>query len=204
MKPYTCCIVLVLLASCKATPCDQCEEDYCGTAKKKSESECLACVAAHPRFENTTHCGQNCATKAKTWCGGGPTPGPAPGPSPSGCETRNEVVSIALKNAKGEYSASVCGDFGNYRCDCSGFVSFVWKLGPDGPDTAEFPNYCDRITTKELKPGDAVLKPGTHVFMFIKWTDEANLMFEQAACHDEQEGCRNHEDDRRPSYDILY
>ena len=156
-----------------------------------------AWLLTRPRFENTTHCGQNCATKAKTWCGGGPTPGPAPGPSPSGCETRNDVVSIALKNAKGEYSASVCGDFGNYRCDCSGFVSFVWKLGPDGPDTAEFPNYCDRITTKELKPGDAVLKPGTHVFMFIKWTDEANLMFEQAACHDEQEGC-NHEDDRRP------
>jgi len=107
------------------------------------------------------------------------------------CRTRDQVVELAKKAAHGEYSTDVCGHCGHYRCDCSGLVSYAWGLGHgDGPDTAEFLNFCDKLSHwHDLKPGDVLLKPGEHVLMFLHWVDEDAKTFKEAACHDPAEGC---------------
>jgi hypothetical protein len=115
--------------------------------------------------------------------------------SPQSCQSRDSVVKRGLKAAHGSYVQAVCGHMGPYRCDCSGFVSYTWKLtsANGGPVTQQFHNYCSRLGSwKELKPGDAILKPQQHVLLFVKWSGDGHNSFVEAACHDPEEGC-NHQ-----------
>lgn len=86
----------------------------------------------------------------------------------------------------------MCGHNGKYRCDCSGFVSYTWKLTSSGggPTTRALPSYCSHLSSwDELQPGDAILNPGDHVLMFVKWSGKGHNNFVQAACHSPSEGC---------------
>jgi hypothetical protein len=55
-----------------------------------------------------------------------------------------------------------------YRTDCSGYVSMCWDTKRSW-STATFYRVTHRITRGELRPGDAMLKPGYHVRLFHHW-----------------------------------
>ena len=57
------------------------------------------------------------------------------------------------------------------RTDCSGFVSMCWGLSKPGATTQTLPNHSKKIIKNELQLGDTLLCPGTHVALFVKWTD---------------------------------
>lgn len=54
--------------------------------------------------------------------------------------------------------------------DCSGFVSRCWRLDRSY-STKELAAFCDKIPMEDLKVGDILLKPGTHVALFLGWAD---------------------------------
>lgn len=61
-----------------------------------------------------------------------------------------------------------------YRTDCSGFVSWSWKLPAPGRITTDFAPFNKDITTvikvDDLRPGDA-LNNQTHIILFGGWTN---------------------------------
>lgn len=61
-----------------------------------------------------------------------------------------------------------------YRTDCSGFVSWSWKLPAPGRITTDFaPFYTDNTTVidvDDLRPGDA-LNNKTHIILFGGWAN---------------------------------
>jgi hypothetical protein len=61
-----------------------------------------------------------------------------------------------------------------YRSDCSGLVSFAWTLPAPGLTTkgGKFLGVAAYIPTQDLQPGDALLRPGHHIVLFEKWTDQ--------------------------------
>ncbi len=60
--------------------------------------------------------------------------------------------------------------------DCSGFVSRCWRL--DKPhSTRELPALCAPIERHQLKTGDILIIPGTHVLMFISWANDKHERF---------------------------
>ncbi|WP_148426890.1 VCBS repeat-containing protein [Micromonospora sp. AP08] len=81
------------------------------------------------------------------------------------------------------YSQERCyrNQYGDYRTDCSGFVSMAWGLGGLG-DSFWTGNLHERsypIARSELKPGDALLRhtgnrDENHVALFVKWADAAH------------------------------
>lgn len=111
---------------------------------------------------------------------------------PLACIDPSEAVSRAVAAARGAYVKGVCGHVGSYRCDCSGLVSYAWRLpllGQGGPVTGQFhPTYCAKLGSwDELQPADAILKPSVHVEFFVRWDGSSNFI--SAACHDPAEGC---------------
>jgi hypothetical protein len=78
-------------------------------------------------------------------------------------------------------------DWDQYRSDCSGFVSWAWKLPAPGRSTDDFAPFANDISytidADELRPGDAVNKSG-HIMLFEAWTKpgaEAKFM-EETGC----------------------
>ncbi|WP_163508215.1 hypothetical protein [Fodinicola acaciae] len=63
--------------------------------------------------------------------------------------------------------------YGSYRRDCSGFVSMSWHLSYSRT-TADLPDVMHPIARKDLKPGDALLLPHTHIALFVGWADGAH------------------------------
>jgi hypothetical protein len=63
-----------------------------------------------------------------------------------------------------------------YRTDCSGYVSMCWSTGTSW-STSSFHAVTHRITAAQLKPGDAMLKPGYHVRLFAGWTDDTHTNY---------------------------
>lgn len=61
--------------------------------------------------------------------------------------------------------------YDGYRSDCSGFVSMTWGLPKPGHTTETLPGVSSKIDKNQLQPGDALLCPGTHVTLFVSWTD---------------------------------
>ena len=54
--------------------------------------------------------------------------------------------------------------------DCSGFVSRCWKL-PRAYSTRTLTKLCDPVDDlTDLKPGDILNAPNSHVFLFKKWS----------------------------------
>ena len=61
-----------------------------------------------------------------------------------------------------------------FRSDCSGLVSFSWSLKAPGLTTRDFvPGAAKYIPMQDLKPGDALLRPGHHIVLFKEWTDKS-------------------------------
>ena len=61
-----------------------------------------------------------------------------------------------------------------YRSDCSGLVSFAWSLSSPGLTTRDFvPGAAKYIPMNDLRPGDALLRPGHHIVLFKDWTDKS-------------------------------
>jgi len=66
--------------------------------------------------------------------------------------------------------------YAGYRTDCSGYVSMAWSTKTSW-STRSFHLVTHRITTSQLKPGDALLKKGTHIRMFYGWVDAAHTQY---------------------------
>ena len=100
--------------------------------------------------------------------------------------TRAQVLSRAqswLDVGGIPYSQSRCykNAYGDYRADCSGFVSMAWGLGGRGSDfwTGNLDDVSTVIPRSSLQPGDALLRhennPSVdHVALFVGWEDAAH------------------------------
>lgn len=55
----------------------------------------------------------------------------------------------------------------------SGLVSYAWGLKAPGVTTKGFlPGAAKYIPMQDLQPGDALIRPGSHVVLFRKWTNK--------------------------------
>lgn len=63
-----------------------------------------------------------------------------------------------------------------YRTDCSGYVSMCWGTGTSW-STSTFFAVTHKIRVSQLKPGDAMLKRGSHVRLFYAWADDAHTSY---------------------------
>ena len=94
------------------------------------------------------------------------------------------------------YSQSRCyrNQYGDYRTDCSGFVSMAWGLGGQGSAfwTGNLMDRAFSISRGSLKPGDALLRhtgdpSENHVALFVRWADSAHtqpVVIEQTGSRD--------------------
>ncbi|HEX7306637.1 FG-GAP-like repeat-containing protein [Lentzea sp.] len=82
-----------------------------------------------------------------------------------------------------QYSQSRCyrNSYGDYRTDCSGFVSMAWGLGKSGSYyyTGNLGDVSTEIPRASLQPGDALLRHENnakvdHVALFVGWDDAAH------------------------------
>ena len=97
--------------------------------------------------------------------------------------TRSEAVKRARSwtNVHVPYSQSRCyrNQYGDYRTDCSGFVSMAWGLGGAGSSfwTGNLDTRTTPISRSALKPGDALLRHSAtdthvnHVALFVRWSN---------------------------------
>ena len=81
------------------------------------------------------------------------------------------------------YSQSRCyhNAYGDYRTDCSGFVSMAWGVGGSGSGhwTGNLLDVSYVISRSVLQPGDALLRhtgdpDENHVALFVRWADQAH------------------------------
>jgi hypothetical protein len=63
-----------------------------------------------------------------------------------------------------------------YRTDCSGYVSMCWDTKRSW-STATFYRVTHRITRGDLRPGDAMLRPGYHVRLFHHWLNRSHTSY---------------------------
>lgn len=89
--------------------------------------------------------------------------------------SRDEVQtrSQSWLDAQVPYSQQAChrDEHGDYRTDCSGYVSMVWGL-THSRNTTSLSEVAAEIPRADLKTGDALNSAG-HVALFIRWDDEA-------------------------------
>jgi len=112
-----------------------------------------------------------------------------PTPCASNGADKNMTRAQALTRAQSwlsvgiPYSQSRCyrNEYGDYRTDCSGFVSMAWGVGGLGSDhwTGNFLDISHVIARADLQPGDALLRhegnPDVdHVALFVRWEDSAH------------------------------
>ncbi|GAA4527243.1 FG-GAP-like repeat-containing protein [Nonomuraea ferruginea] len=100
--------------------------------------------------------------------------------------TRNQVITRArswLAVGGVPYSQVRCyrNSYGDYRTDCSGFVSMAWGLGGSGSAfwTGNLMDQAFQISRSSLQPGDALLRhtgntSENHVALFVRWADGAH------------------------------
>ncbi|PRY30482.1 FG-GAP-like repeat-containing protein [Pseudosporangium ferrugineum] len=94
------------------------------------------------------------------------------------------------------YSQNRCyrNQYGDYRTDCSGFVSMAWGLGGSGSAfwTGNLMDRAYSISRGSLKQGDALLRhtgdpDENHVALFVRWADSAHtqpVVIEQTGSRD--------------------
>ena len=67
-----------------------------------------------------------------------------------------------------------------YRTDCSGFVSYAWKL-PTSAVTGTLNKYANQVNFDSLQPGDAINNQQAgnsgHVVLFVKWINKGSGTF---------------------------
>jgi hypothetical protein len=92
---------------------------------------------------------------------------------------------IGARLEQGELAGNVCTRDeprpGVIGVDCSAFVSATWGLA-DHFTTDAIPSIADRISDPwDLKPGDALNKPGSHVVLFMRFTPDRKAEVMEAA-----------------------
>jgi hypothetical protein len=108
----------------------------------------------------------------------------------SGGISRDEIIARAQDwvNRQIPYSQNAYTD--GYRQDCSGYVSMAWKSSQPGHSTYDMQQICTKISKSEMKRGDAILNPNSHVLLFDQWVDSDNFYeyaehdYGQVASHD--------------------
>jgi len=98
-------------------------------------------------------------------------------PSAALAITRDSVIARAQLwvNDPVPYSQSKYHD--GYRTDCSGYASMVWQTDGFSWSTSTMHSVSHPITKEELKPGDVMLKAGSHVRVFYDWADDAHTTY---------------------------
>lgn len=89
---------------------------------------------------------------------------------------RSEVLARAQWRVDAPVPYSQKAYYGGYRTDCSGYVSMCWATGTSWT-TRTFHYVTTPIPVDQLKPGDALLKPGWHIRLFYGWLDEARTRY---------------------------
>ena len=92
---------------------------------------------------------------------------------------------IGARLEQGELAGNVCTNDeprpGVVGVDCSAFVSAAWGLSGHFTTDA-IPSITDRISDPwDLKPGDALNKPGSHVVLFLRFTPDRKAEVMEAA-----------------------
>jgi hypothetical protein len=104
--------------------------------------------------------------------------------------TRDQIMSRAQVwvDQKVPYSQSQTKD--GYRQDCSGYVSYAWASSTSGGGhvTSNMQEICTKISKSDMKKGDAILLPSTHVILFGGWID-SDAFYEYAE-HQSGDVCR--------------
>ncbi|WP_112268309.1 hypothetical protein [Lentzea terrae] len=90
--------------------------------------------------------------------------------------TRAEILTRAQSwiTARVPYSQSNCyrNAYGQYRTDCSGYVSMAWGAR-HSYTTRDIHYISHEIPRADLQPGDALNDAGSHVALFLRWADAA-------------------------------
>ncbi|MET9631876.1 hypothetical protein ABZX92_30875 [Lentzea sp. NPDC006480] len=93
--------------------------------------------------------------------------------------TRSEVLARSLTwlVEKPAYNQGACHDnqYGNYRTDCSGFVSMSWGLNYSHT-TYDINTVSKPIAWTDLRPGDALNDWDSHIALFMRWADANKTM----------------------------
>lgn len=90
--------------------------------------------------------------------------------------TRDQVLARAQTRVDAPVPYSQAKSYAGYRTDCSGYVSMCWSTGTSW-STRSFYKVSRRISVSQLKPGDALLKPGYHVRLFYGWVDAEHTRY---------------------------
>jgi cell wall-associated NlpC family hydrolase len=98
---------------------------------------------------------------------------------------KRSLVTIQQDLAGGKLAGNVCTQerprTDTTGVDCSGLVSEAWGLGAH-VSTSDFHTIADRLGTyADLLPGDAIVKPGEHALMFLRWTPDGQMETIEAA-----------------------
>ncbi|PRY41459.1 hypothetical protein [Umezawaea tangerina] len=90
--------------------------------------------------------------------------------------TRDEMLTRSQSwiSARVPYSQGTCyrNAYGQYRTDCSGYVSMIWGAR-HSYTTSDIDYISHEIPRADLRPGDALNDPGSHVALFLRWADAA-------------------------------
>jgi hypothetical protein len=102
-----------------------------------------------------------------------------------GCKYSIDRFTAAIKG--GKLAGNICTKedprLDAAGVDCSGFVSEAW--GMVGHFTTEkIPSISDEIRLTDLRPGDVLNKPGSHVMLFLRFTSAGRIEVIQAATND--------------------
>lgn len=102
-----------------------------------------------------------------------------------GCKYSIDQFTSAIKS--GKLAGNVCTKenprHDSAGVDCSGFVSEAWGLTSQFT-TSKIPTISDEIKPTELRPGDVLNKPGSHVMLFLRFTPSGRIEVIQAATND--------------------
>lgn len=82
---------------------------------------------------------------------------------------------VPYDECQGE-SCGHCPYCSTWRCDCSGYVSYIWGF-KHGYVTQTLPQVSHEISVHEMLPGDVFLDVTTHVMLFAGWTSSKKDAF---------------------------
>lgn len=104
--------------------------------------------------------------------------------------TRDQIMQRAQVWVDEKVPYSQTATTNGYRNDCSGYVSYCWASSTSGGGhvTSNMQEICTKISKTDMKKGDAILKPSTHVLLFGGWID-SDAFYEYAE-HQTGDVCR--------------
>ena len=104
--------------------------------------------------------------------------------------TRDQIMQRAQVWVDEKVPYSQTATTNGYRNDCSGYVSYCWASSTSGGGhvTSNMQEICTKVSKTDMKKGDAILKPSTHVLLFGGWID-SDAFYEYAE-HQTGDVCR--------------